>query len=521
MRNKAIKEDRKETSSFVLTLKLDTEIYAEHILNKRFIIGGQIYNACLNKLYKGYNTMIRTKEYKSLTSLIEDHLKQYPKVKDDKVKLKEWAFKQRKLNKEMFDLRAKFSLNEYSLHEYVKPMQHHFKKNIDSFTAQKIATRCWSAFEKLLSGETEQVHFKRFNTLDSLEGKWNKSGIRFINNNLVWNGLNIPVIIKKNDNYTERALNNRVKYCRIKRQDVNGKVKYYVQLTLEGVPPIKVNSETGELKHNIDIGRVGLDIGTQTIAICSSKEVKLLELAPEVVNMDKEIKRLQRYMDRSRRATNPQNFNEDGTIKKGTKLNWVYSKKYLKAQKKKKELYRKQTEIRKQSHNKLANYILSLGNEVYVEKMNFKALQKRSKKTTKSEKTGKFNRKKRFGKSLANKAPSMILTIIDNKLKWTGSSLKEINTAKVKASQYNHLSQKYNKKKLSQRWNSFNYNGNEIKVQRDLYSSFLIMNVNEDLSTINNELCNKTFEEFYKLHEVEIDRLKDNNKNNISSMGVA
>lgn len=264
-----------------------------------------------------------------------------------------------------------------------------------------------------------------------------------------------------------------------------------------------------------------MDIGTQTIGIASKHDVKLLELAPEVVNMDKEIKRLQRHMDRSQRAMNPLNYNADGTIKRGIKLIWVHSKRCLKAQLKRKELYRKQAEIRKQSHNKLANYILSLGNEVYVEKMNFKALQKRSKKTTINKKTGKFNKKKRFGKSLANKAPSMLLTIIDNKLKWAGSSLKEIDTAKVRASQYNHLNQEYNKKKLSQRWNTFNYKEKEVKVQRDLYSSFLIMDVNETLNTINNDLCNKAFEEFYKLHEIEIKRLKANNKNNISSMGVA
>jgi transposase len=53
---------------------------------------------------------------------------------------------------------------------------------------------------------------------------------------------------------------------------------------------------------------VGLDIGTQTIAIVSNVDVKLLEIADRVNNIEKEKRRILRYMDRSRRANNPDNF---------------------------------------------------------------------------------------------------------------------------------------------------------------------------------------------------------------------
>lgn len=42
-------------------------------------------------------------------------------------------------------------------------------------------------------------------------------------------------------------------------------------------------------------------------------------------------------MDRSRRATNSQNYNEDGTIKKGRKT-WRYSNHYKKLKEKHSEL---------------------------------------------------------------------------------------------------------------------------------------------------------------------------------------
>lgn len=139
--------------------------------------------------------------------------------------------------------------------------------------------------------------------------------------------------------------------------------------------------------------------------------------------------------------------------------------------------------------------------------MNYKGLQAqaKAKKATINKKTGKINKKKRFGKSLANKAPSMFLTILNNKLKWIDKGLKKIDTWKVKASQYNHIEDKFIKKELSERWNDFD----EFKIQRDLYSSFLIMNVNDDLSSINRDLCIETFNGFKELHDIEINRLRN------------
>ena len=421
-------------------------------------------------------------------------------------------------NQMFSDLNKMYGLTEYSLHEYVKFMQYHFKKNIDSFTAQKIATRCFKTFQKLMFHQANKVNFKRYGEMNSVEGKSNKMGIRFKDDMLVWNRLEIPVVIKKNDVYVQMALMNKIKYCRIIRKYIRGKYKYYVQLILDGVPPTKINNQTGEIKNGIGSGRVGIDIGTQTIAYTSKYDVKLLELAPDVDNIEKEKRRLNRKLDRQRRANNPDNYNEDGTIKKqgNKKVIWIKSNKYVKTQNELREIQRKQADIRKQSHEKLANYIVSLGSEVYVETMNYKGLQKRSKETTVNEKTGKFNKKKRFGKSLANKAPSMFLTILDNKLKWHGKKLLEIDTFKIKASQYNHIKDDYIKKDLSERWNNFG----EFKIQRDLYSAFIIMCTKDNLKETDKNLCNEEFDNFKKLHDMEIERIIYSNNKLISSMGI-
>jgi hypothetical protein len=480
-------------ANYILTLKLKTEIYQADILNKRFEISRQMYNACLGHLFKQYNKMIRNDEYKNIVSM--------QKCKER--------------NKQFQKMNKKYDLEEYSLHTYIKPMQHHFKENIDSFTAQKIATRCFDAFKKYMFHEAKRVYFKRYGELNSIEGKTNFTGIKFKDNCLIWNGLSIPVIIKPNDLYVQQALLSPIKYCRIKREMIKGKYHYYVQLILEGIPPMKMTKQ-GEIKGQIGNGKVGIDIGTQTIAYSSQYEVGLKELAPEVNNIDRKIKLLQRKMDRSKRATNPLKFNKNDTINIHNKDKWIYSNHYIKIKNIRKELYRKQSEIRKQSHNILANYLLNLGDEFYVENMNYKGLQERSKKTTINEKTKKYNNKKRFGKSLANKAPSMFLMILDNKLKWNGTKLFKIDTYKVKASQYNHFDGKYHKKELNERWNDFG----DFKIQRDLYSSFLIMNVKDNLKEINRNLCFKTFDNFKELHDKEINRLLNCDGKKISSMGI-
>lgn len=467
-------------SNFVLTLPLQTEKFQEDILDKNFEKCRKIYNSCVGELYKRYSHMIESKAYQ-----------------------KNYKFKDKDRNKIFNNLYKEYKLTEYSLHNFVKSMSKYF--NVDAMTVQKIATRSFNAFRGIMFHKAKKIRYKSYGELNSIEGKINKQGIRFRDGSVLFQGLKLPIIIKKNDIYAHMSLQNKVKYCRIKREVIKGKYHYYVQLILEGIPPIKINKDTGEIRHYVFEGKVGLDIGTQSIGICSNTEVKLLELAPEVQNIEKQKKRIQRKLDRSKRSSNPNKFNENGTINTKDKSKWIKSKHYIKTQMELKEFQRKQREIRKQSHNKLANYILTLGNDIKIEIMNYKGLQARAKNTIINNRIEKNSKKKRFGKSLANKAPSMFLTILDNKLKWNDKRLKKIDTWAVKASQYNHIEDGFIKKGLNERWNNLG----EFMIQRDLYSSFLIMNVNDDLHTINRKLCFEKFQGFKKLHDIEIDRLRN------------
>ncbi|WP_445505651.1 hypothetical protein [Niallia sp. 03091] len=137
--------------------------------------------------------------------------------------------------------------------------------------------------------------------------------------------------------------------------------------------------------------------------------------------------------------------------------------------------------------------------------MNIKSLQKRSKKTEISEKTGKYKRKKRFGKSIGHRAPAMFMSILERKVAAQGGMFKKVNTRTFKASQYNHKTNNYKKKELKERWHIFN---DGTRIQRDLYSAFLLMNSNRTGTKTNRKRCEKTFEMFQSLHDKEIERIE-------------
>ncbi|WP_026831342.1 MULTISPECIES: hypothetical protein [Exiguobacterium] len=469
---------------FIVQFPLKAEVFEQDVLHTRFEVGRGVFNSLANVTLKRYKEMIKTKRYRQAIVLYRSNKKEAGKI--------------------LKALCKEYRLSEYEFHKDVKPMQHHFKRHIDSNTSQKIATQLWKGFDKLLYGNGNRIHFKKFGEFNSFEGKTNQAGIRFKDGRLLWNGLSLQVLIDPNNVYEVEAFTNDIAYCRIIRKWVRRTYKFYVQIVFKGSPPLKRNKETGQFKRTAGCGDVGLDIGPSTIAIVSAELVKLVVLADQVQRMEEEKRLLLRKMDRSRRAMNPTHFHANGTPNAVPHKKWIHSNHYASYRGKLRELHRKQAAVRKYQHECLANEIMALGDNIYVESMRFSGLARRAKETTVNARTGRFNKKKRFGKSIANRAPAMLLDIINRKLAYNGNSLIKIKTHLAKASQYNHLDKTFKKKKLSERWNDLN----GIKVQRDLYSAFLIMNINDDLETYDEEKCTTRFDAFLIKHHMEINRCK-------------
>lgn len=496
------------TDTCCLTLPLRTEKWQDDRLEKRFEIARHIYN-----------TLLRF-ELKKLRRLENE-----PRYRELQEKLGETAEKaeRKTLYKELDKLRREAGFSEYSFKTDIKDYYKHFNTNIGSSVAvHGVASQVWSAFDRLFYGNGKAVHFKRRGEIYSLRGYsvTGKSGgveIIFRGTYIEWNKLKLPIKLDPNNSYENEMLQKRVKYCRIVKKPGRNKTHWYVQLMLEGKPAVKCDKDTGEVRHPIGSGPVGIDIGPQTIAYVSSKEAALKELADRVDNIENKKRILQRKLDRSRRATNPENYAPDGTIRRGVKLTRNKSKRYLKTQHELAFLQRKQADIRKRQHNDLANHLLSLGDRFFVEDMEWPALTHRAKKTEISEKTGRYKRKKRFGKSVGNKAPATLISILDLKLRSLGrEGITKVPTA-IKASQYNHLTRTYQKKELSQRWNDM---PDGRRIQRDLYSAFLLQHVNEDYSAFDQEALDRDYPQFVILHDQCIETLKHAQKT-LASMGIS
>ena len=51
-----------------------------------------------------------------------------------------------------------------------------------------------------------------------------------------------------------------------------------------------------------------------------------------------------------------------------------------------------------------------------------------------------------------------------------------------------------------------------------MYSAFLIMNIGDDLKSFDIDKCNERFENFHRLHNLEVNRLTG--KKNLSSIAI-
>lgn len=147
--------------------------------------------------------------------------------------------------------------------------------------------------------------------------------------------------------------------------------------------------------------------------------------------------------------------------------------------------------------------------------MNWKALQKRAKKTEKEEKETivqnkngdkrtihKYKRKKRLGKSCRTRAPAMLETILRRKTKQHGGTYTLIDTRSIKPSQYDHVSGKFIK--TDARIKTIG----DVEVQRDLYAAFIGYCTKEDGKTFDKKKADKLFKHFVTMQNELIEKMK-------------
>ena len=365
-------------------------------------------------------------------------------------------------------LRERYGFSEYAFHELAKALRVTWlAEHLDAVLAQTLATRAYHALMCVCVGEARRVRFKsRGRGLSSIEKERNDTGLRFVlqkpeegNQGMVlWKGDALLALIDWNDPVVKHGLAHRIKYARlIRRRAASRRAagahsqgnRYSVQLALEGLPYHKP-------KHLVGSDTIGLDLGPSSIAVVPHDGEASLSVFCETLQPDaKAMRRLQRKMDRKLRVANPEHYDAHGRIKKRgkQKLAWKSSRSYQKTRQRKATRERKLAAHRQSLHGCLVHEIVAVGNTILLEKISYKAWQKR------------------YGRSVGLRAPGMFVDRLRRTVASTGGTLTEVPTRSTRLSQWCHGCGKTVKKPLSQRWHTCPCGVGP--VQRDLYSAFL------------------------------------------------
>lgn len=200
--------------------------------------------------------------------------------------------------------------------------------------------------------------------------------------------------------------------------------------------------------------KTAFDMGPKHMAVfLKNEQYSIAVFQPifnKLVEYNRELRILQRKLDKQRRNANPKNYNADGTIRKGIRLIWKRSKGYINTQAQVRELHRLVKATRKTVLNELSNIIVAMGNRFSAEDVSYRSWQQN------------------YGKSVGSYAPSQFINTVYSKAESAGSEIHKLPLR-------NALSQLCvcgirHKKKLSQRLHECTCG---CIAQRDILSAYL------------------------------------------------
>lgn len=514
-----------------------------------------LQNATNNKITKIYNYVITTKEYLKIEKDYKDicELGKNNVNNDNVIASIIDGSKSKNITKELAykNAREKFFSNfeidfkgnkgnmikvrpftEFGVMSYVSRYKSNFPY-INSLVAANIAGDIYRQWCKVIENPETIVKFKSSKHIDKCSVAYLRSGKFIVGVTLSENLYSISfklgkktvvghVDIRKSE-YNAYVLdaikNNNFNVIRLTKSKVRGKDYYQIQITIKGTPYNKMRS--------IGNGLVGIDLGVSTVVAYGTGELEMLTLNNNLIDFYQEKKaKIQIAMDQSRRATNPDNYNADGTIKKTEnceRLVWKCSKHYDELKAQLAELERLRAYHRKEHQNKIANRLIEMGNTFIVEDNNIKAMSKRAKETTVNKKTGKVNSKKRMGKSIGNNAPSQLISILEHKVNVMGGTLKKVS-CKGASTQFDFTDGTFTKREGNERTVVLS-NGNVHT--RDAIAAFNIKHRIDDnkkhdktAENYNIDAMKKDYNSFVVAEQNEIYQHTVGNKQTVWAMGI-
>lgn len=161
---------------------------------------------------------------------------------------------------------------------------------------------------------------------------------------------------------------NMTEHLRFIGKVMGGRVTYYAgQWWLS----VQVEVEEDVKDHNSDI--VGVDLGIKYLAVTSDGEV--FSNPRPLQGALKKLRRLQRKLDRQRRANNPNNYNENGTVKNGPK-EWVVSAKMKKTEEQITKMHYRIACLRKESSHQMTTSLTKQYGIIALEDLSTRGMMK-------------------------------------------------------------------------------------------------------------------------------------------------
>lgn len=285
-------------------------------------------------------------------------------------------------------------------------------------------------------------------------------------------------------------------YVAVKLEHIRGKWRAYAQITVEG-RSLPKRRKDGSPRHKLGSGRMGVDLGPSSYAASADGLFEMKSLAERdgrsSYESEAKQRRLQRKMDRSRRATNPDYYNDDGTIRKGKK-HWRYSKGYRRTQAEFHDVCRTNRVNREYAIREDVNRLREHASEIVSEQQSIESWKKRAKESKHyidSKGRARMSSRKRMGRSVLNRCPGLFRELLQQKF----SSYVEV-ARMFRASQYDHVSDSYTKKPLGQRTHVF---PDGRGSPRDGYSSFLLWCSDGGYQQVDRGLCLERFDSWFVL----------------------
>src|SRR5258708_2772998 len=287
---------KEKTPTFLLELPLVADAGQAARLGSHLEVGRQFYNAVLSTGQRRLRRMRADPAWQAARTI--------PRTRKQERKA---AFSA---------LRERYGFSEYAFHELARKLRVAWlAEHLDTVLAQTLASRAYRALNRVCLGKARRVRFKsKSRGLDSIENKRNDTGMRFVlqpgaagrpQGYLLWHDDQLAALIDWDDPVVAHGLAHEIKYARLVRRrtsspraqgaDREGE-RYCVQLVLTGLPHHKP-------KHAVGSDTIGLDLGPASLAIVPREaEARLVPLCAELRPDARAIRRLQRRMERQRRA---------------------------------------------------------------------------------------------------------------------------------------------------------------------------------------------------------------------------